>query len=131
MKYAYPAVMVRSLQEEDLSQQVGFLIRCSNLKECTKSYKLSTSETIFKSLWILYFSMWLNIWKVSKINFLKILICHFWWCICIFYQLFSQTEVYLYRMVYVHLVSAIFSKGGLVLEKEFHYYLCKNLVFFT
>ena len=34
-------------------------------------------------------------------------------------------------MVYVHLVSAIFSKGGLVLEKEFHYYLCKNLAFFT
>ena len=28
----------------------------------------------------------------------------------------------------MQLLSAIFSNGGLILEKEFHYYLCANLV---
>ena len=37
------------MQEEDLSKQVGFLIRYSKLKESRKRYKLLSSEVIFKS----------------------------------------------------------------------------------
>ena len=49
LKYAFLFVQIAFMEEEDLSKHYGFFIRCSKLKESTKSYKFLSSEIVFKS----------------------------------------------------------------------------------
>ena len=49
LKYAFLFVMVRSMQEGDRLKQIGFYIRCSELKKSAKSCKFLSSGVILKS----------------------------------------------------------------------------------
>ena len=47
-KYAFPFVMIKSMQEADPLKQVDFFIRCSKLKETANSCKFFSSGVILK-----------------------------------------------------------------------------------
>ena len=97
------------MEEEDLSNQVGFFIRCSKLKVSTKSYKFLSSEILFKSPT----NTFSNVTKYIESLQDKL----------------SDNIDLLFLEVHMHLLSVFYSNGSLYLGKEFHYYLCEGLVF--
>ena len=82
------------MQEEDLSKQVGFLIRYSKLKESRKRYKLLSSEVIFKSP--------MNITVFNATKYMESV-----------EDKLSKNIDLPFLVVYMHLLSTFFSNGGL------------------
>ena len=62
-KCSFLFVLMRFMQEGDPLKQVGFFIRCSNLKESAKSRNFLPFGVILKSSNNITFSFCLNIWK--------------------------------------------------------------------
>ena len=82
------------MQEEYLSEQVGFLIIYSKLEESRKIYKLLFSEVIFKSP--------MNITVLNAIKYMESV-----------KDKLSKNIGLPFLVVYMHLLSNFFSNGGL------------------
>ena len=82
------------MQEEYLSEQVGFLIRYSKLEESRKIYKLLFSEVIFKSP--------MNITVLNATKYMESV-----------KDKLSKNIGLPFLVVYMHLLSNFFSNGGL------------------